>query len=142
MSGPQDVVVGAQDSAVKNLTSSAEFVCKVIGRPTPVIAWFYKRISNTGEIDGEEIMLNLGLPKVLNISSPENYTEESGRMVVTSRLMLSISEDDGGIIRCRAGSAYKDARLTVLGNASAKFVQLYRHLFLDLTSLCGCNTLY
>lgn len=113
MSGPEDVVIGAQNST--SLTRSAEFTCTALGRPAPEIAWFYKTIS--GSSLNPEQRLPADSPKVISIDLLGNLTEESGRTVVTSRLILSISENDGGVIRCKAGSAYKDARLTVLSKS-------------------------
>ena len=115
VSGPDDVVIGAQNST--SLTSRAEFTCTARGRPAPEITWFYKTISRSqpGALDPEESLVDS--PKVISIDLLENVTEGNGRTLVTSRLRLSISENDGGVIRCKAGSAYKDSRLTVLSKS-------------------------
>ena len=94
-------------------------MCTARGRPAPEIAWFYKTFSRSrpeaGALDPEQSLVDS--PKVISIDLLENMTEESGRTLVTSRLILSTSENDGGVIRCKAGSAYKDSRLTVLSKS-------------------------
>lgn len=114
MSGPTDVVIGI-NSEGENLSDSAVFMCTAIGLPAPTIEWFYSTISLNGDL-GEARPLRR--KQILNMteSDPEEDTTGSGRMIITSRLTISVSEKDGGIIRCKAGSSYKDATLTVLGN--------------------------
>lgn len=76
-------------------------MCTARGRPAPEIAWFYKTFSRSrpeaGALDPEQSLVDS--PKVISIDLLENMTEESGRTLVTSRLILSTSENDGGVIR-------------------------------------------
>ena len=114
VSGPKAVVVGI-DSSGESLTKSAEFTCTAIGRPAPQIEWIYRIISRDTSTDKTK-MLNNGSAQVLHIdTSSEPEQNETGRNIVTSRIVISVSQNDGGFIECRTGSENQMAPLTVLG---------------------------
>ena len=60
---------------------------------------------------GEKRLFNGNKYNITNSSSNE---DSSGRFKNTSTLTMPVTENDGGIIRCKAGSSSKDAYLTVL----------------------------
>lgn len=112
VSGPEEVVVG-MDSGGKSLKRSAMFKCTAIGLPAPEIQWLYKTISEEGVLNEARM---LDPEQILNITESGPIRDDTGRFEKTSTVTISISQNDGGIIRCKTGSVYKDAHLTVLGN--------------------------
>ena len=107
--GPEEVVIGVADSGGENLTQSATFECTAIGLPPLQISWFYLTITAEGEL-GSPRKLTDGVT-IINTTEPDL----GGRISITSQLTISVLQDNGGVIRCQAGSAHQDARLTVLG---------------------------
>ena len=105
--GPTEVVIG-MDSNGESLSQSAEFTCTAVGLPEPKIKWLYFTTSRGGELNKPMELSN-------NISVLSNTTEESGLIEIKYGIKLPIVQTDGGVIRCKTGSAYEDALLTVLG---------------------------
>ena len=110
MNGPLDVVVGVDpDGNGQRLTQSASFTCTAKGLPAPKIRWFYLHLSPEGDLEMEELTSN-----IITRNNTES-DDDSGRILVTSELMVPVTKDDGGIIRCLTGQMHEEARLTVLG---------------------------
>lgn len=107
LSKPEPFIIGLQEASATPPT----FTCSVGGAPEPQLSWTY--IPN---LSGDELTLRDG--EEYNIT--RNVTEEdNGRTVVTSTItFLSISNTDGGIVRCSTGpeaSITADTLLTILG---------------------------
>lgn len=130
MNGPLDVVVGI-DPDGQDLIQSASFTCTAKGLPAPVIRWFYLHLSPEGDSEKEELTSN-----IITRNNTES-DDESGRIMVTSELMVPVTKDDGGVIRCVTGQMdeeAKEARLTVLGVYA-------RYIILLLIWSYWCNSL-
>ena len=107
---PEDVIIGL-DNTEEGLMETATFKCTATGQPIPVIVWLYFTANQDG---------SLGMPIELddnkyNIMNNDSDIDSTGRFNRMSTLTMPVTENDGGIIRCKASdSSYKDAYLTVL----------------------------
>ena len=122
------MIIG-QDPDGDGLMETATFECAALGRPIPVIEWFYIIINDNGTLSTP-----VGLTdddNRYNIATNDSAEDETGRLQRMSILTIAVKENDGGIIRCQAGSSYKDACLTVLSK-----LQIQRlHNYMCTTSL-------
>ena len=108
---PTDVIIGREQEEMR-LTKMASFECVALGRPAPDINWYYIVIDKYGNLGEPERLMNNERYSIVNNDGDEDPT---GRFNSTSKLTISVTESDGGIIRCQAGTAFADAYLTVLG---------------------------
>ena len=108
---PTDVIIGREQEEMR-LTKMASFECVALGRPAPDINWYYIAIDKYGNLGEPERLMNNERFSIVNNDGDEDPT---GRFNSTSKLTISVTESDGGIIRCQAGTAFADAHLTVLG---------------------------
>lgn len=106
---PKDVIIGL-DTTGEGLMETATFSCAALGRPVPTIEWLYIVISEDGSL-GMPIELRGDKYDIMRNDSDEDPT---GRFRTMSTLTMPVTETDGGIIRCKAGTTFADARLTVL----------------------------
>jgi hypothetical protein len=110
---PTDVIIGLeQDGNSKRLTETATFECVALGRPAPVINWYYITADRDGSLSEPGHLMDNERYRIMNDDGDEDPT---GRFNSTSMLTMSVIENDGGIIRCQAGTtSFADAQLTVL----------------------------
>ena len=107
---PESFIVGLQNAT----TSPPTFTCTVGGAPEPRLYWTYI----PGLDDDRPVHLFNNGEKYNIIWNTTKQT--NGLFVVTSTVtFLSVTNTDGGIVRCNTGPdsdpAYADALLTVLG---------------------------
>ena len=107
---PMDVIIGLEQEK-KRLTGTASFKCVALGRPAPDINWYYIVVNRDGSLGEPERLMNNERYRIVNNDGDEDPT---GRFNSTSTLGMSVTESDGGIIRCQAGTTFADAHLTVL----------------------------
>ena len=105
------MVIG-RDLDGEGLMETATFECTALGRPIPIIEWLSIIVNEDGTL-GMPVQLNANGDRY-NIMKNDSAEDSTGRFQRKSILTISVTENDGGIIRCRAGEAFKDARLTVL----------------------------
>ena len=105
------MIIGVEQEE-KRLTETASFECVALGRPAPNINWYYIIVNQDGSLGDPEPLMNDERYSIVNDDGDEDPT---GRFNSTSILTMSVTEGDGGIIRCQAGTAFADAHLTVLG---------------------------
>ena len=109
---PGDVVIGL-DTTGEGLKETATFNCTALGRPVPMIKWFYLIVNEDGSLDMPKELLD-GDKYSNVIMNNDSDVDSTGRFNRMSTLTMPVTENDGGIIRCRAGTAFADARLTIL----------------------------
>ena len=111
------MIIGLEQE--KRLIETATFECVALGRPAPDINWYYIAVNQDGSLGEPERLMNNERYRIVNNGGDEDPT---GRFNSTSTLIMSVTENDGGIIRCQAGTTFADAHLTVLGKFSAGYV--------------------
>lgn len=107
---PRDVIVGLETNG-GGLLRTATFECVALGRPIPVINWYYIIVNQDGTMGTKKQLSN---DDRFNITSSSSSEDRTRRFQRTSVLTMSVTENDGGIIRCQTGASFKDAYLTVL----------------------------
>ena len=109
---PQPFLVGLEGA---RSTHPPTFTCAVGGAPKPILLWTYLPSINKGF----ELFLAGNSNYRITFT---NSSEPSGRVLVTSTItFLSVTNTDGGIVRCTTGlinseaAVTADALLTILG---------------------------
>ena len=117
------MVIGL-DTTRESLVETATFNCTALGRPIPEIEWLYITINPDG---------TLGMPAPLtgirfNIVNNDSAEDATRRFQRTSTLTMAVTENDGGIIRCKADNSYRDAHLTVLSKLQIRIRMLHNYI--------------
>ena len=107
---PRDVIVGLETDG-EELLRTATFECVALGRPVPIINWYYIIVNQDGTMGTKKRLSN---DDRFNITSNSGSEDRTRRFQRTSMLTMSVTENDGGIIKCQTGASFKDAYLTVL----------------------------
>ena len=76
-----------------------------------MINWYYIPVSRDGRLGMPEHIMDNEKYNIMNNDSDEDSTRRFPR---TSILTMHVTDKDGGVVRCQAGSTSVDAYLTVL----------------------------